>query len=434
MHILVTGLSHKTAPIEIREKMAFPVETQDVALEELTKSPSISEAVILSTCNRTEVYTAVTDPDQAKDEVTSFLCDYCGVQQVDLNRHLYSFARERSVHHLFRVVSSLDSMVVGEAQILGQVKEAYTIALERGATSVILNKLFTNALRVGKRARTETAIGESAVSVSSVAVELAKNVFEDLRGRLVMIVGAGDMSELTALSLRDSGVTSFLVANRTYEKAVEFSKRFQAEPVRFEDLHAYLKRADIVISSTGAQEAIITKQDMHKIMQERRHSPIFLIDIAVPRDIKPDAEDVHNVFLYNIDDLKAVVDQNLNERQTEADKVEVLLLEEVEDFNRWLSSLDVVPTIAELKEMAESIRNEEVDKIINKLGHLSDKDRNEINAMAKVILSKILHEPVTRLKSRGQDKDQYLYVETLRYLFGLEKGSPGEDKEKRKRR
>ena len=434
MHILVTGLSHKTAPIEIREKMAFPIESQESALEELIKSRFISEGVILSTCNRTEVYTAVTDPDRAADDVVAFLCDFCGIKKVDLNRHLYSYARERSIHHLFRVVSSLDSMVLGEAQILGQVKEAYTTALERGATSVILNKLFTNALRVGKRARTETAIGESAVSVSSVAVELAKNVFEDLRGRVVMIVGAGEMSELTAQSLRDNGVTSFLVANRTYEKAVDFSQRFKAEPVRFEDLHAYMIRADIVISSTGAQEAVITRSGMHKIMQERRHSPIFLIDIAVPRDVEPDAGDVQNVFLYNIDDLKAVVDANLSERQTEAEKVEVLILEEIEDFTEWLSSLDVVPTIAELKEMAESIRNEEVEKVLNKLGDLSDKDKNEIGAMAKVILSKMLHEPVIRLKAKGEDKDQYLYVETLRYLFGLEKGKPDDDMKKRKRR
>lgn len=421
MHILVTGLSHKTAPIDLREKMTFPASSQAEALNALSSAPHISEAVILSTCNRTEVYAVVNDTEAGKTETVSFLSEFCRLPADKIEPHLYFHTREHSIHHLLRVVCSLDSMVLGEAQILGQVKEAYQEALEAGSTSVILNKLFTHALKVGKRARTETGIGESAVSVSSVAVELAQNVFEDLKGRTVMIIGAGEMSQLTGQALRDGGVTSFMVANRTYAKAEQFAREFKAEPVRFEDFPKYMVRSDIVISSTGAPTSILDKGTMQRVMAGRRRAPIFLIDIAVPRDIDPDVGDLHNVFLYNVDDLQNVVAGNIADREAEARKVEELILEELNDFTGWLSSLEAVPTIAALTRRAEEIRNAEVEKALSKLDHLSDRDRNEINALAKIILSKMLHEPVVRLKRRSEEKDQYLYVEILRDLFDLDR-------------
>lgn len=430
MHIIVLGLSHKTAPVEVREKISFPAETQAAHLDRLRLYPSLAEAVILSTCNRTEVYCVAEDVDRGREEIASFLAEVGGIKRQELEQHLYCYTMDRAVHHLFRVVTSLDSMVLGEAQIQGQIKEAYTLALEAEATGTAFNKLFENAIRVGKRARTETGIGESAVSISSVAVELAMNVFEDLKGRTVLILGAGDMSELTAQALRDNGVTQIVVANRTYERAVEFAARFGGRAARFEDFPVEMSRADIVISSTGAHEFVLTKEIMSGVMKARRHAPIFLVDIAVPRDIAPEVDSVNGVFLYNIDDLQAVVASNLAEREKEAAKVEEIIEEEVASFGAWITSLETVPTIAALKQRAERIRGEEVAKAINKMDGLSEKDKNEVNAMAKVILSKMLHEPIVRLKNHERDKERYQYLETIRYLFGL---SDGEGKERTKR-
>jgi glutamyl-tRNA reductase len=316
-------------------------------------------------------------------------------------------------------------MIVGEAQILGQVKEAYTCAFEAEATSIIFNKLFTAALRTGKRVRSETAIGESATSVSSAAVALAERVFEDLQGRTVMILGAGKMSELTAQALQTSGVTSVIVSNRTYERAVELARAFKGRAVKFDEFTSHMVDADIVISSTGAPDFILRKEDMTKVMRERRHTPIFLIDIAVPRDIEPKVGDLYNVFLYDIDDLQSVVSSNLAERAKEAEIGEAIIDEEVEGFNAWISSLEVTPTITDLKVRAETIRSAETEKIFNKLPDLSEKAKNEINALTKLILAKLLHEPVVNLKKRKDEKDEYLYVESIRHLFGLKETGRG---------
>ena len=419
MPIVVVGVSHKTAPIAVREKLSFPPETVGENLDRLLKYPSVSEAVILSTCNRTEVYCVADDADRGRDDITAFLAQASGIKPADLENHLYGYALERAIHHLFRVVSSLDSMVLGEAQIQGQIKEAYMLAREAETTDTIFNKLFENAIRVGKRARSETAIGESAVSVSSVAVELAENVFENLAGRNALIIGAGETSELTARALKDGGVTSIGVANRTLEKAEEFARKFGGRAVRFDDFPAEMTRADIVISSTGAQDFILTKPMMAEVMRERKRAPIFIIDIAVPRDVAPDVDSLNGVFLYNVDDLEAVVAANLGEREREAAKVETILEEEVAAFSSWISSLETVPTIAALKTKAETIRTEEVAKTLAKLEGLSEKDKNEVNALAKIIMSKLLHEPIVKLKDHEKEKDRYRYLEAVRYLFGL---------------
>lgn len=419
MHIIVLGLSHKTAPVEVREKISFPAAEQSGHLDRILMYPSIAEAAILSTCNRTELYAVVEDPDRGREDLTAYLAEFGNIAKEELERHLYSSTLDRAIHHLFRVVSSLDSMVLGEAQIQGQIKEAYALALEAESTGVILNKLFAAALSVGKRARSETAIGESAVSISSVAVELAMNVFEDLKGRTVLIIGAGDMSELTAQALKDNGVTSIVVANRTYERAEEFARKFGGRAARFDDFPAEMRNADIVISSTGASGFVLTKEMMAAVMKGRRNAPIFLVDIAVPRDIAPDVESLNGVFLYNIDDLQAVIASNLADREREAEKVEAIIETEVEAFTGWLGSLDIVPTIAALKKRAEAIRTAEVEKALSKMTGLSDRDKNEVNALAKVVLSKILHEPIVKLKEHEHEKERYMYLETVRYLFGL---------------
>ncbi len=426
MHIIVLGLSHKTAPIEVREKISFPAADQASHLDSLLMSPSVAEAAILSTCNRTELYAVVDDPDRGKNDLTAYLAEFSGFKREDLEKHLYSSTLDSAVHHLFRVVSSLDSMVLGEAQIQGQIKECYSVALEAESTGVIFNKLFANAIRVGKRARSETAIGESALSISSVAVELAMNVFEDLSGRTVLIIGAGEMSELTAQALKDKGVTAIVVANRTYERAEEFARKFGGRPARFEDFPAEMRTADIVVSSTGASGFVLTRDMMADVMRGRKHRPIFLVDIAVPRDIAPDVDSLNGVFLYNIDDLQSVIASNLADREREAEKVESIIEEEVDAFTAWLGSLDIVPTIAALKKRAEEIRTAEVEKTLHKLDNLSDKEKNEINALAKVVLSKILHEPITRLKEHEHEKERYRHLETVRYLFDL----PAEKSEK----
>ncbi len=420
MFLLLVGLSHKTAPVEIREKIAFPESKLVGALNSLLKNDFISEAVILSTCNRSEIYVVTNNLDKGKEGVVNFLCSYHDLSRKRLEGFLYFKTGLDVTYHLFRVISSLDSMVVGEAQILGQVKEAYSHAFEAGATNVILNRLFRHAFSVGKRVRTETEIGESAVSISYAAVELAKKVFEDLRGKTVMIIGAGKMSELTAKHLLGNGVTSVIVSNRTHERAVELAHKFQGRAVKFDENLEYMVEADIVISSTGAPHYVIKKDDVVKIMQARKHKPIFFIDIAVPRDVEPEVNDIYNAYLYDIDDLGSVVEANIAERRKEAEKCEAIVSEEVEEFFAWLNSLEVVPAISALKKKAEEIRESELKKMEGKFSHLSEKEKNAIEALASGIVNKLLHEPVVELKSRARHKDGYVYIEALRELFNLQ--------------
>ncbi|MDI6689336.1 MAG: glutamyl-tRNA reductase [Actinomycetota bacterium] len=428
MHIIVMGLSHKTAPVEIREKLTFPESKLEESLQCLLKYDHISEGVILSTCNRTEIYAVSDDPDRGKEDLIKFLSQYHNLDPKKFRNHLYFRHSIDVIHHLFEVVTSLDSMVVGEAQILGQVKGAYAHAFEAHATSVIFNRLFRHAFKVGKRVRTETGIGESAVSVSYVAVELAKKVFEDLAGRTVMIIGAGEMSELTAKHLVANGVTSVLVSNRTYERAVELANRFHGKAVKFDEFPDYMVDTDIVISSTGAPHYIVKRKTVAEAMRRRRFKPIFLIDIAVPRDIDPEVNKIYNVFLFDIDDLQSVVDANLAERAREARKAELIIDREVEEFMAWLSSLEVVPTIAALRKRAELIRKGETEKALNKLGELSEREKNIINALTGVIINKLLHEPIVRIKECSRRKDGYLYIESLRHLFDLEAMERGRSK------
>jgi len=418
MHLVLIGLSHKTAPVSIREKLTFPADVQPRALAALTCSHLVSEAVILSTCNRTEVYAVASDSEGGVEAVIDFLASFHELDRHELVRYLYIVTGEAVVRHLFRVVASLDSMVVGEAQILGQTKTAYDHAQHAGTTGKAFNKLFRQSFEVGKRVRTETAIGESAVSISYAAVELAKKVFDTLDGRTVLVLGAGEMSELTLKHLVANGVSGVLVANRTFERAEEIAARFNGTAVPYEGFYDRIRDTDIVISSTAATEYVITKTDLAPAARHRSR-PLFLIDIAVPRDIDPKTNELPDVFLYDIDDLNGVVEANLEERMTEARRAEGIIDEEIAAFYGWVESMEVVPTVAAIRAKAEVIRQMELEKALKRL-ELSDKERKTVEALTCAIVNKMLHGPTARLKKLSSGKDGYMYVDTARVLYGLD--------------
>lgn len=427
MPIIGAGLSHKTAPVEIREKLSISQSKLPEALAMLLSKSSISEAVILSTCNRTEIYAVADDIEQGKQDIIDFLSEYHQFDREAFLNSLYFLTEEQVVRHLFRVASSLDSMVIGEAQILGQVKEAYNTAYENKATSLVLNRLFRHAVECGKRVRTETAIGESPVSVSYAAVQLAKNVFETLENRAVMVVGAGKMSILTIKHLISNGANPIMVTNRTFEKAEEIACEFNGVAVPFEEKFEKMVQADIVISSTGAQDYVITAEDVRNIMRKRKGRPLFFIDIAVPRDVDPKASEIENVFVYDIDDLKHVVDENLKERKKEAEKAEKIVEEEVSEFLSWLASLDVVPTIKELNRIAQEIKEKELEKALRRLNGLDEDQVEVVKALAHGIVNKLIHTPIVRVKEAAAKKRGYRYVVALRYLFGIDESGKGDE-------
>jgi glutamyl-tRNA reductase len=424
MHLTLVGLSHKTAPVEIREKLTFPANRQEDALYRLTQSDAVAEAVIVSTCNRTEIYAVTAQGFDGPDAIIDFMADYHDLDRHELVRYLYISQGEAVVKHLFRVVASLDSMVLGEAQILGQVKEAYEHAFTNSACGRVFNKLFRQSFEVGKRVRTETEIGENAVSISYAAIELAKRVFENLDGRGVLVLGAGKMSELTAKHLVANGVHKVLVANRTYERAEELAEKFNGEAIRYEDLFTRMSEADIVISSTAATEYVITKDKIAAAMKHRR-DPLFLIDIAVPRDIDPACASVADVFLYDIDDLSGVVSSNLEERMREAERAEVIVAEEMDEFERWIEGMEVVPTVAAIRAKAEKVRAEELEKAMKRLPGLSEKEAQTVEMLTTSIINKMLHGPTARLKQAANEKDGYEYVEAARFLYGLDSNPDG---------
>jgi len=424
MQLIVVGLSHKTAPIEVREKLTFPSARQAESLAGLCGNEHIAEAVILSTCNRTEIYAVCTSAEDGVDAVVGFTAGSCEVDRGKLQTYLYTYQGAEVVEHLFRVVASLDSMVVGEAQILHQVKEAYSHSFENKACGQAFNKLFRQSFEVGKRVRTETEIGENAVSVSYAAVELARKVFDSLQGRSVLVLGAGKMSELTARHLVSQGVKSVLVANRTYERAEELAARFDGEAIHYDELFTRMRDADIVISSTAAQQHVITRDAVAATLKGRGGRPLFLIDIAVPRDIDPAVNDLSNVFLYDIDDLNGVVESNLEERMREAHLAEAIIDEEVSSFLDWLDSMEVVPTVAAIRAKAEVIRGAEMEKAFKRLGNMSEADRKTIDALTCAIVNKLLHGPTARLKASAGTKEGIGYVESARYLYGLDDVDP----------
>jgi glutamyl-tRNA reductase len=421
MEILVVGLSHKTAPIELRERLNVPEQDLPKPLELMGESADLVERMLVATCNRVEVYAVTEGPvAQAMNAITDTLSTYRNVEKAAFVDKLYLHTAAEAVRHIFRVAASLDSMVVGEPQILGQVKAAYSVAQARETTGIILHNLMEQAFHVAKRVRSETGIASSAVSVSSAAVELARKIFGDLTGRSVLILGAGEMAELALRHLLDDGVRSVLVANRSYDRAVALAQQFQGRAVTFEAFRQEMAGADIVISATSAPHVILKKEDMQAIIHQRRHRPIFLIDIADPRDIDPTCNEVDNVYLYNIDDLQSVVEANLKERRKEAERAEVIIEREVGVFLNWLRSLDVVPTIVSLRQRLEEIRGAELQKALGRIGDLTPDQREVITAMSHAMVNKILHQPMTELKRRAALQDGHLYTNVLRRLFGLE--------------
>ena len=424
MHLAVLGINHKTAPVELREKVSLNEDMCGILSQHLLDDEGISEVVPLSTCNRTEVYVVALRPEKGRREVMAALADIASLEFREFEDCVYYHEGETAVKHLYRVAGSLDSLVVGEAQIMGQIKDAYHAAHERESTSVLLNRLFRHALEVGKRVRTETHIGENPVSVSSVAVEMARKVFDELEGRTAMLLGAGKMGELTGTHLASHGIANFIVSNRTFARAEEMAAKFDGRAVRFEDLNDYLHMADIVISSTGAPHYVLRKGEVERALRKRHNRPIFFIDIAVPRDIDPGVNDVYNAFLYDIDDLNDVAAANAAQREKEARKAEGIITEEVDNFIHWLSSLEVVPTITSLREMAEEIKDGELKKMLAKFdGDLTEKDLNRIEALASGIINKLLHGPTVELKRAANERGGYLYVESMRRLFKLNGGN-----------
>lgn len=421
MHVVVTGISHKTAPLALRERLTLDADATVVIARALLDAGAC-EAVALSTCNRTELYVYAKDSLLARDAALEELARHAGVAVAELAPSAYSYSGDGAIAHLFRVTCSLDSMVVGEAQIVAQMKSAYQTACEGGCTSVVFNRLFRHALEVGKRVRTETAIGERPVSVSSAAVELARQVFGKLQNRCALILGAGETSELTATHLRGHGVDKLLVSNRTFAAAEELAARVGGRAVPWEALEEHLAAADIVISSTSAPHHVLTREHVERAMKRRKHRPIFFIDIAVPRDLDPEIDRIDNAYLYDIDDLQQVVEQNRGVREREAALAEEIVEDELGKVNGWLRTLDVVPTIAMLREAVEGIKASEMERLAAKLADLTDEQRANVELLTNSIVNKILHLPTVRMKEVAGRDECYLYVDAVRDLFGLESG------------
>lgn len=421
MFILVIGLNHRTAPVEIREKLAFSRHSLPAALTTLRELAGIEGNVILSTCNRTEIYLTTLVPEKGLESVKGFLAHRCQMELPVLQDYLYIYTFHEAVRHLFRVAAGLDSMILGEAQVLGQVAEAYEIARNTGVTNNILNNLFQQAIAAGKRVRTETRIDHNTVSVSYAAVELARQVFGGkLTGRTVLVIGAGKMSTLAARYLRDNGVTTVLVSNRSYDRAAALAQVIGGQAVRLDNLEDVLPLADIVISCTAASHYIIRAEQVARARQGRENTPLMLIDIAVPRDIDPAVGELPGVRLFDIDDLQQVILNNLEERKKAAQRAEGIIAEEVENFFQWLGSLFVVPTIVALKEKAEAIKEAELRRAFNRLGNPSAQEKKIIGSLANSIVNRLLHDVVVNLKNAALTPQGHLYVEMLHNLFGLQ--------------
>ncbi|MBX5495124.1 MAG: glutamyl-tRNA reductase [Bryobacteraceae bacterium] len=419
MKLLLAGVNHKSAPVEVRERLAFPEAALSDALERLKRYAGFLEGLILSTCNRVEIVVASEESSDPRSLVHGFLKEARQVEPEFVKPYLYCYEDREAIRHLFRVAASLDSMVVGEPQILGQLKEAYAAAKECGALSGFLDAVLTRAFSVAKRVRTETEIGKSAVSVSFAAVELAREIFGSLSSKRVMIVGAGKMSELAARHLRRSGCCQILVTNRTPERALEMAKLFDGKVVPYDRFLESLPEVDIVITSTGAPHYILTRDQVRKVIEARRNKPVFLIDIAVPRNIEPEVNRLDNVFLYDIDDLQEVVAANLRGRLKEAEQAEEIIDEEVERLMHRLRARHVVPTIVSLQEQLEQIRLAELERVRSKLGPLTPQQEEAVTALTRGIINKIAHGPIAELRRHAGDPDGLHVIDVIRKVFRL---------------
>ena len=412
--LFLLGINHHTAPVSLRERLDFSKRDLSETLAALSTRPACSEAVVLSTCNRVELYVRCDNPSQARAELTSFLSDFHGVDPAALTPHLYGLASNEAAQHLFRVAAGLDSLVVGEPQILGQVKEAYTTASELGCTGSLLNKLFHCSFAAGKRVRSETELGEGAVSVSYAAVALARKIFGSLTEHDVLLVGAGEMSELTAVHLRAQQVRRIVVTNRTAAHADALAGKIGGEALPWSEIQQVLATTDVVVSATGSPEPIITRSQVEAVMRARRNRPLFIMDIAVPRDVEASAGTIEQVFLYNIDDLQAIVSENLARRSAQ------IVAEEVSGFMTWLRSRRAVPTVVALRQRFEMIRQAELKRLEPKLASLAPGDRARVEDVTRLIVEKLLSTPTERLKELSNAETVHMYGRALNQLFDLD--------------
>ena len=420
IRIVNIGMNHETAPVELRELAAVGEHKIDEVMSTMRTIKDIKESIVLSTCNRVEILFTTENEEGATESVIDFLCRYSQISREKLLPLLYIFYDQEAIRHIFRVGSSMDSLIIGEPQILGQVKEAYRVAVNHKSSSVILNKLMHRTFSLAKKIRTETEISGSAVSISFAAVELAKKIFGDLEGKKVLLIGAGEMAELAATYLLHNRVAKIMVANRTFHRAVEVADQFHGETISFEEIGDQLLHIDIVITSTASPEPIIFSNQIKKAMKGRKNQPLFFIDIAVPRNIEPQINEIENAFVYTIDDLKGIIELNLSKRKDEAVKAERMVDEEVIKFSEWLKTLDVVPTIVALKEKCNKIRHVELKKTLSNLGNLTPEQRKSVEKLASSITKKVLNDPIIFLKSKENRSSQNLYLDITRRLFNLD--------------
>jgi glutamyl-tRNA reductase len=424
MPLLLVGTSYQRAPVELRELLAYDPSLRREALERL--SAGGTEAAVLSTCNRTEVYAVGAEPSGLEKRIYGELAGLSGLSRSELEPALYTVTDEAAAMHLFRVAAGLDSMVPGEAQILGQVREAYEAARGADTAGSTLHRLFRQALRVGKRVRTETAIGENPASVSSAAAQLAERVFDDLAGRRILLIGAGKTADLTAANLISRNVGEIVVANRSSERAEALARRFDGRAVGLDEVERELAHVDVVVASTSSQGYLVTAAQAERAMRERRGRSIFFIDIAVPRDVDPAVNDLEGCYVYDIDDLERVVAESVAGRREEAVRAEAIVSEEADGFRAWQLSLDVVPAISSLRARAESIRREELERAQGRLGALSPTQRRAVEALTSQIVAKLLHQPTVRMKEAAGAADGVLYADAVRHLFGLDERDAGQ--------
>jgi glutamyl-tRNA reductase len=430
VHVVVVGINYKTAPVEIREKLTFSEPELADAMKRLQQQKSILENVIVSTCNRTEIYAVVDQLHTGRYYIKAFLADWFHIDLDTLAPYLNVLENEAAVEHLFRVASGLDSMILGETQILGQVKTSYLLAQEAGTVGTIFNHLFKQAVTFAKRAHSETEIGANAVSVSYAAVELAKKIFGDLSSKHVLIIGAGKMGELAAQNLYGNGVKKVTVVNRTLEKAEQLAKKFAGTAKSLCELSCALLEADIVISSTGAKDYIITKEMMAPLERMRKGRPLFMVDIAVPRDLDPAIAELESIFLYDIDDLEGIVQANLAEREKAARQIENMIGTELVAFQQWLQTLGVVPVIAALREKALAIQAETMKSIERKLPHLSERDRKVLNKHTKSIINQLLRDPILRAKELAAEPNAEEALQLFMKIFNIEDAVEAQKQEK----
>lgn len=420
MHIIVVGINYKTAPVEIREKLTFNATELPLAMKQLKDQKSILENIIISTCNRTEIYAVVDQLHTGRYYIKSFLSQWFNIEKEEFSPFLTIHEDEMAVEHLLRVSCGLNSMVLGETQILGQVRSSFLQAQEEATVGTVFNHLFKQAITLAKRAHSETEIGANAVSVSYAAVELAKKIFGNLKNKHVVILGAGKMGELAVQNLHGNGVQKVTVLNRTLEKADHLASRFSGAAKPMNELESVLAEADIVISSTGSKDYVISKSTMAKVEKKRKGKPIFMVDIAVPRDLDPALSNLDSVFLYDIDDLEGIVEANMQERKVEAEKIELMIEKEIVDFKQWLKTLGVVPVISALRQKALSVQEETMQSIERKLPNLSERDRKVLNKHTKSIINQLLRDPILKAKEMAGEQDAEESLKLFMKIFDIE--------------